>query len=197
MTVMVERSVNIPKLLDDLDAPEGFRVEWVEGGYAVTPPPAHEHETIAASLLRQLFRTDLEFVYPGGRGYCMTSSCTDLSKGNHVIPDLAIGARPFTQNEIAAAELHENWLSADALDVVVEITSSNLKADTQAKVAAYGRMGIPYYLIVNRSAREVVLLSKPTGDVAEPGYADRQSFAFGQRVQLPDPYPVLKTTTWQ
>jgi Uma2 family endonuclease len=199
MTVMVdaERGIDIPELLDTIDAPKNWRVEYIEGEIIVSPSPSLGHEDIATSILRQLMLADIPHVYPAGLGYCMRHGCTDESKGNHVIPDLSVLSRAFTKQEQAAAELHKNWLWSDALDLVVEVTSSTPQADTVRKVRAYARMGVPYYLIVNRSAHEAVLLSKPTGDVAEPGYADRQSFAFGEPVRLPEPYPGLDSTTWQ
>ncbi|WP_436773332.1 Uma2 family endonuclease [Yinghuangia sp. YIM S09857] len=141
MTIMVERHVNIPELLDDLDAADGFRVEYVEGGFTVTPPPSQEHEDIAGNLLKQLNRADLAHVYPAGRAFCLGNGCSDAEVGNHVVPDASVAAREFTPEERRQASLHKNWIIADALDLVVEITSTNRKNDLKDKLIPTGARG--------------------------------------------------------
>lgn len=196
MTVMVDERTSIPELLDGIDAPEGWRVEYVEGGIVVSPPPGPFHESILTNLLYQLIPT-VKFVRQAGRGYCMRRNCADRTVGDHVIPDLAIGTRDFTPAEMEDAQhTHGGWLPADSLDVVFEVTSSNRKTDTRDKYAAYGRMGVPHYVLVDRAKHTVIVYSDPSGPAPQPGYATTQSFPFGQDVHLPAPYPALRTTTW-
>lgn len=198
MTVMVEAKPDnqIPDLLDAVNA-EGFRVEYIEGGIAVTPPPAHYHERITHNLLWQLWRADLMYSGIGGEGFCKAANCVDPAKGSHVVPDVWVALRDFTEQEIAASELHKNWMSADALDLVGEVTSTNRRADTRDKLTAYARMSIPHYLLIDRTEHAVTLYSDPTGDVDVPAYDAKRKVKFGEPVPMPDGYPTLDTTTWQ
>ncbi|MGW0657882.1 Uma2 family endonuclease [Streptodolium elevatio] len=200
MTVMVERSVNIPELLDGIRAPDGWRVEFVEGEITVSPPAGGPHNVIANVITREFnwhFRT-AGVAYEANMcfGHCNTVLCGDEEKGDHVIPDVAVATRPFTAAELKASDRHSGWVSCAALDLVVEVTSGNRTADTVAKVRAYGRMGIPSYLLVDRRDRVTILFTEPTGDVVDPGYTAKQIFAFGDEVTLPGPYPVLDTKGW-
>lgn len=136
-------------------------------------------------------------MYRGGLGYCTGRQCADGFGGNHVIPDASFPRRHFTRAETDASAAHKNWISSEPLDLVVEITGFNRLVDCVLKVRAYGRMGIPHYLLIDRSEQVVVLYSDPTGDVDESGYRGSRSFAFGERVQPPEPYPVLGTSDWQ
>jgi Uma2 family endonuclease len=199
MTIMVEREqdIRIPDLLDDIAVPEGWRVEYIEGEIRVSPTAVPRHNVIAARIMSAINRSDIGREAFMGIGYCKQPKCADLSTGNHVIPDVSVTSREFTEDEHAAANLHSSWISADSLDMVVEVTSTNRFTDTISKFRAYGRMSVPYYLLVDRRDHVTTLFSDPTGDVDEPGYDTKQSFPFGQDVQLPAPYPTLSTKTWQ
>ncbi|MDI2126818.1 Uma2 family endonuclease [Yinghuangia seranimata] len=198
MTVMVdaEQEHRITDLLDAIDTPEGWRVEYIEEGIIVTPPAGPYHESILTNLLYQLI-PGVAFVLQAGRGYCLDAG-SEKHTGDHVIPDLAIGSRAFSPEEMArSAETHSGWLPADALAVVFEVTSSNRRTDVRDKLVAYGRMGIPHYVLIDRATGTVVVHSDPTGDCDSPGYASKKTTKFGHDVQLPAPYPVLETKTWQ
>lgn len=200
MTVMVEREVSIPDLLDGINAPERWRVEYVEGEITMAPPADVPHNLGANRIARELDRhfQSLGLAYEAyqGIGYCTTANCSDTQRGNHLIPDLSVMTRAFTAAEVTASASHSNWISSAALDLVVELTSSNRLADTVVKVRAYGRMAIPHYLLVDRRDSMVTLFTKPTGDVRDPGYGEERTFPFGSDIVLPEPYPVLNTKTW-
>ncbi|MGA4540380.1 Uma2 family endonuclease [Uniformispora flossi] len=198
MTVMVEAKPDnhIPDLLDDFDT-EFFRVEYVEGRITVTPSPAHYHEHITHNVLWQLWQANMMNSGIGARGFCKTANCGDTAKGNHVIPDFWAARRDFTEQEITASELHRNWISADALDLVGEVTSTHRRADTRDKLTAYSRMSIPHYLLIDRTEHTVTLYSDPTGDVDVPAYGTKHTVKFGDPVPMPDGYPTLDSTTWQ
>lgn len=198
MTVMVEAKPDnhIPDLLDGINAGD-FRVEYVEGGIFVTPAPAHYHDEVADNVLEQLRRAGLSYARFGSKGFCKAATCGDITKGNHVIPDFWVAFRAFTDQEIAASELHFNWMSAEALDLVGEITSTNRHADTRDKLTAYARMAIPHYLLVDRTEHTVTLYSDPSGDVDVPAYDTKRKVKFGEPVPMPDGYPALDTSTWQ
>ncbi|MCF2530071.1 Uma2 family endonuclease [Yinghuangia soli] len=188
----------IPDLLEEVPVPDRrWRAEYVEGGIAITPPADLEHLDIERDLLFQMHRGNVESARLRGLGYCHSARCTDEATGNHVVPDLAVLTRTYTPAEVSSAAGHLNWLPSDPLDLVAEVTGNDLIADMLVKVRAYGRMAIPYYLIVDRSVRTVTLLCTPTGDVDEPGYADKHEFRFGKDVDLPAPYPALTTKNWR
>jgi Uma2 family endonuclease len=198
MTVMVEAKPDnyIPNLLDGINA-EGFRVEYVEGGIVVTPAPAHYHDEVADNVLGQLRRAGLSYARFGSKGFCKAATCSDITKGNHVVPDFWVASRAFTDQEIAASELHRNWMSAEALHLVGEVTSTNRRADTRDKLTAYARMSIPHYLLIDRTEHTLTLYSDPTGDVDVPAYGTKHTVKFGEPVPMPHGYPTLDSTTWQ
>ncbi|WTW97006.1 Uma2 family endonuclease [Streptomycetaceae bacterium NBC_01309] len=195
---MVERGINIPELLDGISAPDGWRVEFVEGEITVSPLPGGPHNVLGGAIQEEFTwhfrRLGLSYQARMCFGFCSTASCSDTQKGDHVIPDVAVMTRPLTSAELKACG--HGWVSRAALDLVVEVTSSNRTADTVAKVKVYGRMAIPHYLLVDRRDRVTTLSTEPTGDIFDPGYAAKQVFAFGDDITLPDPYPILETEAW-
>ncbi len=51
-------------------------------------------------------------------------------------------------------------------------------------------------MIIDHAKRTVGLHTKPTGNVAQPGYQAKQGYPFGDDVPLPEPYPILSTKSW-
>lgn len=81
---MVEPSINIPELLDGISAPDGWRVEFVEGEITVSPLPDGPHAVIAGAIQEEFtwhFRS-LELSYQARMcfGFRGTASCSDLRR---------------------------------------------------------------------------------------------------------------------
>jgi Uma2 family endonuclease len=67
--------------------------------------------------------------------------------------------------------------------MVVEVTSSQARADREAKRRAYAAAQIPLYLLVDRQAQRVSLFSGPARDE----YGTLSAVLFGGSIELPDP----------
>ncbi|WP_066945963.1 Uma2 family endonuclease [Streptomyces lushanensis] len=167
---------DLVRLWEETDAPEGSKVEIIEGIVTVSPSPANKHNKIAAKVQRSLYR-----VLPEDWNVCQTLGVAVPSRLGLYIPDLVV---------VADTALDEpgNFVPATAAELVVEITSkSNASHDRITKTASYAQAGIPLYLLIDAWAPggpTVTLYGEPTGDV----YRVHQAVKFGEDIVLPDPF---------
>ncbi|GAB2829222.1 Uma2 family endonuclease [Streptomyces daliensis] len=161
----------------DAAAPEGWRVELVEGEIRVVPPANGEHEEIVSELSHQVTVrgtgteetlrnfTGLGLLIPGA------------SPTGKIIPDLVVAPKgSFSDGQ----EFHD---PSPAL-LVGEVTSrSTGDIDRGPKLRGYARAGIPVYLLIDREADEVVVHSEPKGEE----YTRRVQAKFSKKIALPDP----------
>jgi Uma2 family endonuclease len=96
---------------------------------------------------------------------------------DYVIPDLAI-----VDADIDEHYVENNCYEPVAFQLVLEVTSSNWKADLQTKVIAYAGAKVPIYVIVDRKHQRLHVLTDP----AESDYATHRVHAPGEFVALPD-----------
>lgn len=159
-----------------LDAPEGSKVEIVQGELTVSPPPDMPHNLTADALNDLLVPRK-----PAGAGLFQTLALAVPSIQNLFIPDLVV----YPRDEIPASG--HSAPSEHAL-LVVEITSpSNPEHDRTTKVSGYAAGRVPLYLLIDRYDRNgptVTLHAEPRGGVYQ--YVHR--FVFGQPVPLPAPF---------
>jgi Uma2 family endonuclease len=161
-----------------LDTPEGYRAELINGEIVVTPPPDGRHESITATVVRQVIRssaTDMDF--SGRNGLALPA--TEGSTGNHVVPDTT-----FTPRQARLFDDARSWMDPQGVAMVTEVTSSRPVIDREAKRLAYATAGIPLYLLVDRTRRHVTLFSEPSGG----DYAHAVTVAFGGKLDLPEPF---------
>jgi Uma2 family endonuclease len=81
---------------------------------------------------------------------------------------------------------HGEWSDADGVLMTVEVTSHDRDTDTRdrkEKPAAYAEVGIPVYLLVDRTSDTVTVHSSPDGS----RYRHTHTVPFGEPVELPDP----------
>jgi Uma2 family endonuclease len=163
----------------ELQTPEGYRAELIEGEFVVSPPPDGDHESIISLVVTQVIRnsaTDMHFsghkglVVPGTKG----------APDEHLIPDVT-----FAVAENWAFRDAPSWMRCEGIAMVVEVTSpGSHPRDRGPKRRAYARGGIPLYLLVDRSAGEVALFSHPEkGD-----YTDTHTTLLGKALDLPAPF---------
>lgn len=163
----------------EIDPPEGYRVEIVEGLIAMSPTPAPRHAYIIG-----LIRGAVEASLPGHLGAYENLSCEEPEVDCY-IPDLSVWPRELLRTET-------DWaLPGDRCRLVVEVTSPKQAKRDYAKEAGYARSGIPVYLLVDRERKACVLFTVPGGDE----YRERHEIPFGKPVTLPLETPVAIETT--
>ncbi len=167
---------DLVRLREEMEWPEGSKVEIIEGVITVSPSPANHHNLIAEKVHRLLYS-----VLPDDWGVFQTLSLAVPSKGGMFIPDLVVVP-------LADIDVPEAYVPAGVAELVVEVTSpSNARHDRISKAAAYAAAGIPLYLLADRWAPggpTVTLYGEPRGGV----YRVLSACKFGETVNLPAPF---------
>ncbi|MFJ5835582.1 Uma2 family endonuclease [Streptomyces shenzhenensis] len=161
---------------EEMEWPEGSKVEIIEGIITVSPSPASRHNVIAERIQRRLYS-----VIPEDWGIFQTLAIAVPSRMGMLIPDLVVAP----VQDCVEADSH---IPAALAELVVEVTSeSNARHDRVTKAAAYATAGIPLYLLVDRWAPggpTVTLYGEPKGDV----HRVLRGVKFGDSVTLPEPF---------
>jgi Uma2 family endonuclease len=171
------------RLWEEMDWPEGCKVEIIEGIVTVAPPPANIHNDIAELVHRRLYE-----VIPEDWGIYQTLGAAVASRNGLYIPDLVVVPRAVLRSEPG------NYIPAAAAELVVEITSkSNASHDRISKAAGYAQAGVPLYLLIDVWAPggpTVTLYGEPKGDV----YRVLRAGKFGEGIHLPEPFDLMIDT---
>ncbi|MGJ5753764.1 putative restriction endonuclease [Streptomyces puniciscabiei] len=175
---------DVVRIWQETDAPEGCKVEIIEGIVTVAPPPSNAHNDIADLVQRELYQ-----VIPRDWGIYQTLGTAVPSRGGLYMPDLAVAPR-----EVLRAE-KRNYIPAAAAELVVEITSkSNASNDRIKKAAGYAQAGVPLYLLIDNWAPggpTITLYGEPHGDV----YRVLRAGKFGDEFLLPEPFSLKLDTS--
>lgn len=167
---------------EEMEWPEGSKVEIIEGIVTVSPAPAFRHNVIAERIQRRLYS-----VIPEDWGIFQTLAIAVPSRMGMLIPDLVVA--PMLEHTES-----DSHIPAALAELVVEVTSkSNARHDRISKPAAYATAGIPLYLLVDRWAPEgptATLYGEPKGDV----YRALSSAKFGESIKLPAPFDLVIDT---
>ncbi|MDX6743801.1 Uma2 family endonuclease [Actinocorallia sp. A-T 12471] len=163
-----------------MGTPEGFRVELVEGEFFASPPPSARHERAVSAIVKQVVRNSaVDMSVSGNLGL-------RLRAGGGVTPARVIPDVVLAPEELDLFDGEASWTDADGVAMVVEVTSRDAYRDRVLKCRAYARTEIPLYLLVDRDARTVSLLSEP--DPAAAAYTKHTTVAFGKTIALPHPF---------
>ncbi|MFH8407943.1 Uma2 family endonuclease [Streptomyces sp. NPDC018019] len=157
-------------------APEGWRVELIEGEIHVVPPANGEHEEIVAEVADQVAgrRKDAKLRTRTGLGLKVPGA----SVTGMVVPDLVIAPKGSFSDTL---EYHD----PSPVLLVGEVTSqSTAQNDRGPKMRGYARAGIPFYLLVDREADRVSLYSEPVGDK----YTREVAVVLSKTIALPAPF---------
>ncbi|MBD9730501.1 Uma2 family endonuclease [Streptomyces sp. H28] len=173
---------DLVRFWEEMEWPEGSRVEIIEGIVTVSPAPAYSHNLIAARIQRRLYS-----VIPEDWEIFQTQAIAVPSRWGMFIPDLVVApVRDHTDPE--------THIPAALAELVVEVTSrSNARHDRVSKPAAYAAAGIPLFLLVDRWAPEgpaATLYGDPEGDVYRPLLTAK----FGEPLKLPAPFGLVIDT---
>lgn len=172
------------RIWEETDAPEGCKVEIIEGIVTVAPPPSNAHNDIADLVQRELYQ-----VISRQWGIYQTLGTAVPSRDGLYIPDLAVAPKAVLRAE------EGNYIPAAAAELVVEITSkSNASNDRIKKAAGYAQAGVPLYLLIDHWAPggpTITLYGEPHGDV----YRVLRAGKFGDQVELPEPFGLSLDTS--
>jgi Uma2 family endonuclease len=167
---------DVVRFWEEMEWPEGSKVEIIEGIVTVSPSPAYRHNVIASRIHRRLYS-----VIPEDWEVFQTLAIAVPSRLGMFIPDIVV--TPLVDTEEAATHV-----PAGMAELVVEVTSkTNARHDRISKLAAYAAAGIPLYLLVDRWAPEgptVTLYGEPKGDVYRP----LSVVKFGETLKVPEPF---------
>ncbi|MGW2423486.1 Uma2 family endonuclease [Streptomyces sp. NPDC001709] len=168
---------------EEMEWPEGSKVEIIEGIITVSPTPAFRHNVIAARIQRRLYS-----VIPEDWEIFQTQSIAVPSRLGMLIPDLLV-------TPVQEPPETDSYIPAALAELVVEVTSrSNARHDRVSKAAAYATAGIPLYLLIDRWAPggpTATLYGEPKGDV----YRVLSAVKFGDPIKLPAPFDITIDTS--
>ena len=173
---------DLVRFWEEMEWPEGSKVEIVEGIITVSPAPACRHHVIAACIQRRLYS-----VIPEDWGVFQRLAIAVPPRLDMLIPDVMVA--PLREH--VGTDTH---IPAALAELVVEVTSkSNARHDRITKPAAYATAGIPLYLLVDRWAPDgptATLYGEPKGDVYRP----LSTAKFGEAIKLPAPFDLVIDT---
>ncbi|MEU9840348.1 Uma2 family endonuclease [Actinomadura sp. NPDC048032] len=192
------------ELADVLDLPhDGTRVEIVGGEIIVSPGPDMAHNFIVQDVSDAFAAARAaDASYPWR---CVATQDLNLSEVHDgYIPDLCVLDRT-TAAEGRRAQLRKAL--PEHLELALEVTSPSTASEDRlpgrrrarpTKWNGYARVGIPYYLLVDRDPREArtTLFSSP--DTASGDYMEAVSWEFGEPIKLPEPFGLeITTNEWE
>jgi Uma2 family endonuclease len=174
------------RLLDtwrNLDVPEGWRAELIDGQIVMSPAPATAHNLIASLVHRQLVLGG-----PDSWAIFQTSGAAIPATREVYIPDICVLVKEGI--DPAGTEV-----GADVLLLAVEIVSERSKAtDRKRKKWGYAHGPVPLYLLIDRYDEDgpsVSLFSQPS----DGHYQHQVRVPFGEPIVLPEPFGLALDTT--
>ncbi|AEW96146.1 MULTISPECIES: Uma2 family endonuclease [Streptomycetaceae] len=175
----------VVRIWEETDAPEGCKVEIIEGIVTVAPSPSNEHNDIAERLHGLLYRS-----IPADRdwGIYQTQSISVPERVGLFIPDLLVLPR-------AVLRQPGNVVPAGAAELVVEITSRrNANHDRVDKLHGYASAEVPFYLLLDpwHSGRPTATLH---GEPRKGKYTVLDVVKFGDPLHLPAPFDLTIDTS--
>jgi Uma2 family endonuclease len=192
--------------LDDfLHLPEGSRAEIIGGEIVVSPTPTVSHGNLVHYIARAIDRARFaDPSYPWTSRQVMTLNLAGFEQG--YVPDLIVAEDAVFET---AGDADEVELRPDEIELVVEVTSKNLAAHDRppagdrarrkpTKWWGYARVGIPYYLLVDRDPKIAATTLFSIPDQGSSAYLHRESWEFGATVRLPEPFNIeIDTAGWR
>jgi Uma2 family endonuclease len=170
-----------------------IRPEYVEGTVIVPPQPDYNHSKGAVTLAVQFHTAGFDLA---GMGMGFRAAHNDGSTMALVIPDFYVLHREPTELDVSYLKAHKGWYPINMIALVGEVTSTNHAMDTGAKLTTYAAVGIPAYVLINRSTKTAHCYTDPIlpGDDPAKAYYDTEAkIDLGQPLPLPAPYPPLET----
>ncbi|WP_329040173.1 Uma2 family endonuclease [Streptomyces sp. NBC_00178] len=167
---------DLVRIWEETDAPEGCKVEIIEGIVTVSPPPSKDHNTTAALLQRRLYA-----VIPEEWEIYQTLGVSVPGRAGVYIPDLLVVPRTVATGP-------GNRVPAEEALLVVEITSqANANHDRVKKAHGYAKAGVGLFLLLDpwHSGRPTATLH---GDPDSGTYRVLDVVEYGGTLTLPEPF---------
>ncbi|MHC5703529.1 Uma2 family endonuclease [Streptomyces tirandamycinicus] len=170
------------RLREETDAPEGCKVELIEGTVTVSPTPANSHNSVAQRVQRQLYT-----VIPEDWGVYQTLAVAIPSRLGMFIPDLVVAPE-------AALDEPGHYIPAAAALLVVEITSkSNANHDRIEKLHGYATAGVPWYLLLD-GCHSGLATATLYGQPRSAMYRVLDTVKYGEGLHIPAPFDLTIDT---
>ncbi|MFI9238593.1 Uma2 family endonuclease [Streptomyces sp. NPDC053079] len=174
------------RILEQVDAglPDGYRTEIIGGKIVVTPWSKASYTLIVEELIQQL----RPHTPKGHRAWCRPYLYRFDGQSRAYGPDLHIA-------DTEAVHVDSIFLPGGALSLVGELACAlTADVDRGEKTEAYGKAGVPVYVLVDMLKDTVTVHSDPS----DHGYRTSTRIEFGGTVHIPAPFDCeLDTTGWQ
>lgn len=162
-------------------APEGWRVELIEGEIRVVPLDDGKHAEIVSEITGQMHDQHTGLRSYRGIGLRLPREPFE----DKVIADLVVAPKRSLAD-------HEHYHPPGIALLVAEVTSrSTGDSDRKGKLRGYARAGIPHYLLIDREADTATLFSEPEGET----YVRRVSVKLSGKLELPEPLGFVLDTS--
>ncbi|EMF56064.1 Uma2 family endonuclease [Streptomyces sp. SID5476] len=168
MTAVDERGMT--KYFEELEPPEGVKVELLRGEIVMMAAPDLVHNRIV---------TDVQDQIPRKRWERLQTTDVDITgEASEPIPDLLVLER-------GVAPASGNLVPSQLATLVVEVVSkTSVDRDYGVKRSIYAAGKIPAYLIVDPIVAHCVLLTDPVGEGDQADYRGQWITKFGDPVVL-------------
>ncbi|MFC7911486.1 Uma2 family endonuclease [Streptomyces nigra] len=178
MTAVDERGMT--KYFEELEPPEGVRVELLRGEIVMMASPDLVQNMIVEDVLDQI---------PRKRWSRLQTQDIDIpDEASEPVPDLVVLER-------AARPASGSLLPSPLVTMVVEVVSrTSIQRDYEIKRSIYAAGKVPVYLIVDPIMAQCVLLTRPVGRRDDADYQRQQVTKFGAPLPLEELGLELDTT---
>ncbi|MEV8086196.1 Uma2 family endonuclease [Streptomyces nigra] len=178
MTAVDERGMT--KYFEELEPPEGVRVELLRGEIVMMASPDLVHNMIVEDVLDQI---------PRKRWSRLQTQDIDIpDEASEPVPDLVVLER-------AARPASGSLLPSSLVTMVVEVVSrTSVQRDYEIKRSIYAAGKVPVYLIVDPIMAQCVLLTRSVGRRDDADYQRQQVTKFGAPLPLEELGLELDTT---
>ncbi len=181
MTVMVvEDSVGIPHgrpfTVDDLEAmpDDGNRYELIDGTLVVSPAPGRRHQRVMFKLA-----IVLEENCPAGLEVLPAPFAVRVSPSTELQPDILVAREE---------DLTDKLLPGPPTLAVEVLSPSGVINDLNNKKAAYERMGVPSYWVVDPQQPSIIVF-----ELVDGKYDQVAEVKDGDTLEVSRPFPVRVT----
>ncbi|MFI1765977.1 Uma2 family endonuclease [Streptomyces sp. NPDC020800] len=172
MTAVDDRpmTTGIVKIFENLEVPDGFKVELLRGVIVMTAGPDVAHNDIVEAVQDQIPRRQWRRL--------QTQDIAILEETSEPQPDLVVVER-------GAGPGQGRLMSSEVITLLVEVVSkTSVDRDYGVKRSIYAAAQIPAYFVIDPVMGQCVLLTEPTGHGEDADYRCQRITKFGDLTPL-------------